>query len=302
MTITGKGIVTGYYEPNLREASSNPDTQNIMVIPGTGYDGLSRVQINGDSNFVAENIKSGVKIWDITGTYSTGIAKGVQFNQWSGTTNKPSNITLVNSNLLDSMFYNRSASAGYWTHMTTFTNIENIILTTGNVPQYCFYYCANLNFANMAAINNIANYAFTNCYKLNCNLQSATTINYGNYAFRGCNSLVFTKLTCNRANTYSFYGCTKLGPKVKLDVKYLSANVLGGCTNITKVWLSSNCTNLFGTTSATTGPFNGCTKLTDIYVQASAKPSNFNSYWGYVNASCQPTIHYNITEAAFDAL
>jgi hypothetical protein len=62
MTITGKGIITGYYEPNLREASSNPDTQNIMVIPGSGYDGLSLVQINGDSNFIAENIKSGVKI------------------------------------------------------------------------------------------------------------------------------------------------------------------------------------------------------------------------------------------------
>lgn len=296
--------VIGSYAPSLQKKITNPTQAGLEVTPDSGYYGLSKVTINGDSNFTAANIACGVTIWGVTGTHQGGGGTqiGVVVNEL-GTGNKPTNITIASGNLWAHMFYNNSITNGYWTNVTTLTNFDDWSLGA-TIPISCFQNCNKFTFLTWPTITTISNYSFSGCKNLNCpNLPASTSLNVGNYAFNGCNGLKWTEIsTCNRVNSYAFNGCTNLGPKMKVKAKYISRNMFNNCTNITKVWISSRCTNLFGTTSATTGPFNGCTKLTDIYVEASAKPSNFNSYWGYVNASCQPTIHYNTTESAFDAL
>lgn len=47
-----------------------PDAAGFTVSPDGGYDALSSVVINGDSDLAASNIKSGVVIFGVTGTYS----------------------------------------------------------------------------------------------------------------------------------------------------------------------------------------------------------------------------------------
>lgn len=57
---------------NLRtpQAAVIPGTAANTVTPGDGYDGLAKVTVAGDSNLTASNIKDGVKIFNVTGSYS----------------------------------------------------------------------------------------------------------------------------------------------------------------------------------------------------------------------------------------
>lgn len=62
--------MTGGGKPELQVKTVTPSTSNVVVTPDSGYDGLSQVTVNGDPELVAGNIKEGVNIFGITGTYT----------------------------------------------------------------------------------------------------------------------------------------------------------------------------------------------------------------------------------------
>lgn len=53
---------------SLQEKTVTPTKEGISVVPDSGFDGLSKVTVNGDNNLVPENIKEGVSIFGVSGS------------------------------------------------------------------------------------------------------------------------------------------------------------------------------------------------------------------------------------------
>ena len=54
----------------LQEKTVTPTKEGLSVAPDSGFDGLSKVTVNGDNNLVPENIKEGTSIFGIMGTHA----------------------------------------------------------------------------------------------------------------------------------------------------------------------------------------------------------------------------------------
>ena len=49
----------------LQEKTVTPTKEGLSVVPDSGFDGMSKVTVNGDANLVHENIKEGVSIFGL---------------------------------------------------------------------------------------------------------------------------------------------------------------------------------------------------------------------------------------------
>lgn len=56
----------------LQEKTVTPTKEGVSVVPDSGFDGMSKVTVNGDSNLVSENIKKGVVIFGVEGALESG--------------------------------------------------------------------------------------------------------------------------------------------------------------------------------------------------------------------------------------
>ena len=72
--------------PVLQEKTVTPETLPVVIGADEGYDGLSQVTVNPDSQLKAENIRSGKTIFGVTGTFVGEPTAGVDLNEFTGKT------------------------------------------------------------------------------------------------------------------------------------------------------------------------------------------------------------------------
>lgn len=86
----GGGGGTPPTPPQLQEKTAQPATSQVVVEPDAGYDGLSQVTVEAvdstiDNNILSQNIKNGVTILGVTGSYAGEQPTGTQTITNNGT-------------------------------------------------------------------------------------------------------------------------------------------------------------------------------------------------------------------------
>ena len=199
-----------------------PTTTDQTAVAAGYYTG-GAVTVKGDSNLIAGNIKNGISIFGVNGTYvGSGGSSG-------GNTDNEANLI---ARTITSYENNQVTSIGdyaffYWDGLTSVSFPE-----CTSIGYNAFYYCDSLTSVNFPKCTSIGEYAFADCYSLtsasfpecvsinhdgfdNCrnlisvNFPVCTTI--GGFAFAHCQNLTLVSFPmCTEINQHAFDGCTQL--------------------------------------------------------------------------------------------
>ena len=241
------GTESSTYQLAFQAAKTITPSTVSQIAVSSGYYTGGDIAVAGDANLVAENIKSGVSIFGVNGTLSTGGGSG-EAAEWSE--NEDAMIMGVISNYTNNRIINiRSGAFEYCSKLTTasfpacttigsyafysctsLTTISFPVCTT--IDNNAFCYCSKLTTASFPACTSISKTTFYNCYNLTtASFPVCTTI--GSDAFYRCSNLT----------TISFPACTTIGSNVFSDCSKLTTASFPACTTIGN-YAFRNCYNL----------------------------------------------------------
>ena len=240
VSIDSSGLITatatqtaGYVEAGTKSATKQlafqaaktiiPTTTSQIAVSSGYYTG-GVVTVKGDSNLVAENIKSGVSIFGVNGTYEGNSGGG-------------------NTDIEDSII-NR-----------TITNYTNDRVTS--IGSYAFAYCSSLTSVSFPAATTIEISAFYSCDKLtSVNFPVATTIESS--AFCNCSSLTSISFPAARTiGSSAFAYCSSLTSISFPAVTTIGRTAFAHCDKLTSV-------NFPAATTIISYAFDYCSSLTSI--------------------------------------
>lgn len=197
----------------------------------------------------------------------------------------------------------------------SYLNSVTLASTTAALPDHCFY---KTSLQEAPDLSNITYFAASSCASAVGNSSSLNGINQnttfiGNYAFHnnGFNvdpGTIPASLTSGLGQE-AFTNCTRMQTlKIKcstLGTGNTTSRCFGGCTGLRYVWISKDCTKIFGN-AASYSPFNGCSTELKIYTDATAKLTGWSSYWNNVTSSTKikPEDYdgWGVTEEQFDEI
>ena len=289
ITVNASGLITatatqtaGYVTAGSKSATKQlafqaaktitPTTASQIAVSSGYYTGGS-VTVAGDSNLVAGNIKSGVSIFGVNGTYvgsggDTSMEDGLIMGTISSYVND--RVTCIDRHA----FYNN------W----QLKSVDFPVCTT--IGSSAFYNCYNLTAANFPVCTTIGTSAFYSCYLTTAYFPACTKIytaafsycrhlttasfpvctTIGEAAFYNCSNLTTASFpvcttigeaafyNCDNLTTANFPACTKIGYEAFRDLSKLTSVNFPACTTIGSVAFS-NCRNL------TTASFPVCTTI-----------------------------------------
>lgn len=246
-----------------------PSTTDQIAVSSGYYTG-GDITILGDSNLIADNIKSGISIFGIEGTANVGNG---------GTTNElleqimGGTITTFNDNSMSQirggLFYDCKSLSGVnlpeCTTIKPYAFYSCTKLTSVNLPKCstigsaAFGYCLTLKSISLPACISVYNNAFQYCYSLNSiSLPECVTI-YSS-AFYKCEELTTINLPkcATISGYYTFAYCSKL-TSVDLPVcTAISSYVFTSCSILSTIILrASSVCRLGGSNTFSFTPYAG---------------------------------------------
>lgn len=133
--------ITGTMEassaPILQEKTVTPSTAAQNITADNGYDGLSKVTVNGDANLTADNIKLGTSIFGVTGSYA-GSSPNLQSKSVTYTSNGTATITPDSGyDGLSSVDVTVNVSGGYKLKKVTYKPSVNKLIGDITITHNC---------------------------------------------------------------------------------------------------------------------------------------------------------------------
>lgn len=275
LTGSGKAIQSPeIIQPVINSLSVTPSTSAQTINATTGVDGYAPVNVSAvtssiDSNITANNIKNGVTILGVTGSYEGGSKYGCSINNILGDVD--ANGVLQDSNISTNLVF------------------SNVVDINNSVLEYRFSSNQNIqsvSFPDLTTLSHSSSlsHAFDGCKSITtASFPSLTTISGHSvlqYAFYNCSSLTsisFSALvaiensstgTNNNACQYmiSGSGVTSISfpSLVRMTGASPALSLCRGCSSLVEARFPvltelSNSSNSFGS------GFRSCTALTDIY-------------------------------------
>lgn len=194
------GNVTPAKTEQTKTVTFSSDGQEVT--PDSGLV-LSKVTINKPANLISENIKSGVTIAGVSGSYSGGTDYlALRCNQ-----------------------------------TTNYSYSSNEVTEVGN---YAFYNDKKITSVSLPNATNISMYAFNTCTLLATAIFSSAT-SIGSNAFGGCPALATISFPAvTSLSTSAFNTCTSLTSVSFPSLTSISSNAFLSCTNLTSITLAKN--------------------------------------------------------------
>lgn len=295
VTVNASGLITatatqtsGYVAAGTKSATQQLAFQVAKTITPTtvsqiavssGYYVGGDVTVNGDSNLVADNIKSGVSIFGVSGTYEGGggvgdssVATGLIDGHITSCTDNQA------TRVKDYAFYSckqltavglpacTSIGSSAFYGCSSLATISFPACTS--IYSGAFTYCSNLTTINFPVCKYIGSTAFLSCVKLTTAIFPAC-ISVGNGAFRNCTKLTTVSLpTCKLVSTEAFISCKTL-TTISLPVcSRIFAGAFSSCPSFNTIYLMSS--SICALSASTAFSNTGITKsIGSIYVPAS---------------------------------
>ena len=276
-----------------------PVTVNQTAVSSGCYTG-GAVTVKGDSNLVAGNIKSGVNIFGVTGTYAgsgggdTSVEDSLITRNLSSYTN--SRVTSIGSyafyscSKLTSVSFPAATTIGN----SAFCNCSN--LTTISFPvatsigRYAFGSCSKLTTISFPSATSIVAYAFANCSSLtSISLPKAKII--ANGTFQDCISLTSASFPAvTSISNYAFNSCYRLASVNLPAAISIGFYAFSKCYNLIKLYLTgSSLCKLDASNAFSSTPIGGYSTSAGTYGSIYVPASLLASYkaatnWAYFSS------------------
>ena len=247
------GTKSSTYQLSFQPAKTITPTTTNQTAVSSGYYTGGVVTVKGDNNLVANNIKSGVSIFGVNGTY-TGSGSS------SGNTNIENAII---TKTLTSYSNNRVTSIGNYVFYSCMSLTTVSFPACKSISEYAFQNCTKLTTVSFPACENIGKYAFCVCYALSsANFPACKSLD--NNAFDHCSKLTTANFpACNNISSGAFKYCAALTTVSFPVCRSIGNNAFVNCSKLTTVSFPA-CINI-GSSA-----FSSCSSLNTIYLMESS--------------------------------
>ena len=123
---------------NYQTKTVTPDASGFTVTADEGYDALKRVVVNGDADLIAGNIKNGVDIFGVTGTYSAGGGAELDTKTLSNNDNTATSLSFTSMKGRPQAFFLRCTSQVSSSGSTSYYYVIDMRYNGTNTTGNCF--------------------------------------------------------------------------------------------------------------------------------------------------------------------